>query len=152
MYLSDLLSALNKNERPELSKPEIANIFQKQKHVTVYQRIALFHKLGLRLPCSKETQEEVAAKVGVSRSYIKQYDAAIGKLDDSFLSSILDAFCAGELWDGKRKLEIAGLNKKLTEGYQLRGVERKGDRWYIQWKSPEMAEADLLNRTFGSPG
>ena len=37
MYLSDLLSALNKNESIELSKPEIAAFFKKQEHITISQ-------------------------------------------------------------------------------------------------------------------
>ena len=136
MYLSDLLSALNKNESIEPS-PEIAVIFQKQKHITLNQRIALFHKLDLRN--SGETQLQVAARAGVSRELVAQYDTVMKKLeplDDSLRSSILDALCAGELWEGKRRLEITGLNKKLTEGYRPQCIEPRGDRWHIQWKSP----------------
>ena len=136
MYLSDLLSDLSKNESIKLSKPEIAIIFKNQKHITLNQRIALFHKLDLRN--SGETQLQVAARAGVSRELVAQYDAVMSKLsplNDSLQSSILDALCAGELWEEKRRLEITGLNKKLTNGYQPQCIEHKGDRWYIQWKS-----------------
>lgn len=135
LYLSDLLSALNKNESIELSKSEIAGIFQRQKHVTEFQRIALFHKLGLRN--RGENQEQIARKAGVSLSYIKQYDGAMGYLssaDDSLRSSILDALCAGELYDGEKSLEISRLYNKLRKGHRLRYIEHKGGRWYIHWQ------------------
>ena len=137
MYLNDLLSALNKNESIELSKPEIADIFQKQKHLTLSQRCALFHKLGLRREW--EYQKQVATRAGVSRELVAQYDAAMNKLkrlDDSTRSSILNALCAGELWDEKRRLDIPKLNRKLSYGDRPQCIEHKGDRWHIQWKSP----------------
>ena len=81
------------------------------------------------------------------------YNSQLKGSDDSLRSSILDALCAGELWEGKPPpLDLPRLNRKLTDGYRPQRIERKGDRWHIQWKSPEMAKADLLNRTFGSPG
>ena len=135
MYLSDLLSALSKNESIELSKPEIADLFQKEKYVKAYQRVALFYKLGLR--GWGETKKQIATKVGVSESYIKQHDAMmdwLSPLDDSLQSSILDALCVGELREeGGGKLETSGVYRKLKEGYRPQGIERRGARWYIQW-------------------
>ena len=97
MYLSDLLSDLSKNESIKLSKPEIAIIFKNQKHITLNQRIALFHKLGLRK--AGERGRDVADRAGVSHGLVRQYDSKMKKLnslDDHTRSSILDALCSGE--------------------------------------------------------
>ena len=125
MYLSDLLSALSKNESIELSKPEIADIFQKQKHITISQRIALFHKLGLR---GWKTQQEAADSMGCpdSRPYVAQYDSIMHQLDGSLRSSIIDACCEGAL-------EIRTVYNKLKKGYQPECVHGS----HIRWKSPQ---------------
>ena len=82
MYLSDLLDALDNGKPIELSRRELIEIFQKQKPLNDSQRLALFHRLGLRYrdrewPFEKErlTQKEVAEKTGVSLELVKQYDA-----------------------------------------------------------------------------
>lgn len=121
MYLSDLLSALNKNESIELSKPEIAAFFKKQEHITISQRIALFHKLGLR---GFKTQQEAANSMGCpdSRPYVAQYDSMMDQLDGSLRSSIIDALCEGAL-------DIRTVYNKLKKGYQPECVHQSRIRW-----------------------
>lgn len=134
MYINDL------NESIEgLPKSAIVNIFQKQKHITISQRIALFHKLRLR--DYSQTQEETAASMGIqgSRSFVAQYDGLCSKLSGhSFWSSILDALSEDRLWEerGKRrkKLDISGLYKKFNAGAQPECVLRCNDGWHIRWK------------------
>ncbi len=143
MYLSDLLSALDKNESIELPRSAIANIFKKQKHITISQRIALFHKLGLR---GGKTQQETADSMGCpdSRPYVAQYDRvmdALWGIDDSLRSSILDALSEGALWEEgrkRKKMDISNLyNKFIQKGDRPECVHRDEDGWYIRWKSPE---------------
>ena len=48
MYLNDLLDTLNRGEKPDLSKSELRQIFQKEKPLNDSQRLDLFHRLCLR--------------------------------------------------------------------------------------------------------
>lgn len=45
MYLNDLLDALSRGEKPDLTKPELLSIFRAQKPLFTYQHVALFYKL-----------------------------------------------------------------------------------------------------------
>ena len=92
VYLGDLLSAVLKNELESatvLQRAKYLNIFQRDKYLTPTQRVALFHKLNLRN--KGETQQQVADKVGVTLSVVKQFDAAMKKSPRD-----LDTLCAGE--------------------------------------------------------
>lgn len=135
MYLSDLSSALSKNESIELSKNEIANIFQKQKHITISQRIALFHKLGLR---GEKTQQEAADRMGISgsRSFVAQYDGLFRKLKYHPLwPSILDALSEDRLWEKgerRKKLDISALYRKLNKGDWPECVLCDEDGWHLR--------------------
>ena len=44
MYLNDLLDALSRGEKPDLTKPELLSIFRKQRPLHVFQHVALFYK------------------------------------------------------------------------------------------------------------
>ena len=75
MYLNDLLDTLNRGEKPDLSKSELRQIFQKDKPLNDSQRLDLFHRLCLRNQGGINlTQQEVAEITGVGLSTVKQYD------------------------------------------------------------------------------
>ena len=131
MYLNDLLEALNKGESIDLSTPKLKSIFQKQRFMFAYQHVALFYKLELR--DWRETKIQVANRIGVSGDDIKQHDGAMNLLTDEMAERVLNALCAGELWEGTKKIGTSTLYKKLRDGYRPKSITRKGNQWYIQF-------------------
>ena len=69
--------------------------------VVAYQHVALFYKLELR--DWRETKIQVANRIGVSEDDIKQHDGAMNLLTDEMAERVLNALCAGELWEGLDK-------------------------------------------------
>ena len=136
MYLNDLLDALSRGEKPDLTKPELLSIFRAQKPLFTYQHVALFYKLlGPRV--EGETQIQRANRIGASKNDVKQHEGVMNWTTCKDYSQILDALCAGALLlyaGGKEQsLSTSRLYSKLRNGYRIRSITPKGNRWYIEF-------------------
>ena len=117
-----------------MSESEIIEWFQDFKHMPIYQRIALFHKLGLRK--AWQTQDDAIKIMGLrSRSSLAQFDALKNRLSmHCSWPSILDAWSEGQLYDAGGKIDFTTLDKKLKKGRQIECVYQEGERWHLRWK------------------
>ena len=135
MYLNDLLDALSRGEKPDLTKPELLSIFRKQRPLHVFQHVALFYKLlGPRVE-GEETQIQRANRIGASKDDVKQHEGVMNWTTCKDYSQILDALCAGALLlaGGKEQsLSTSRLYSKLRNG-RIRSITPKGNRWYIEF-------------------
>ena len=137
MYLNDLLDALSRGEEPDLAKPELLSIFRAQKHLDVYQRVALFYKLDLR--DWGETQGQVATRIGVSRENIKQHEGVMNWTNAENYSHILDALCAGALYTGGKRISTTTLYNKLRNGDRIESITSEGNRSCIEFSSHNLS-------------
>ena len=128
MYLNDLLDALSRGEKPDLTKPELLSIFRKQRPLHVFQHVALFFRLGLR--DRGETQEQVATRIGVNVGTVKHVEGLKDRMNDENYSHLLDALCAGELYAEGKRISPSRLYKKNR---LIKSIIRKGNRWYIEF-------------------
>lgn len=131
MYLNDLLDALSRGEKPDLTKPELLSIFRAQRPLHVFQHVALFYRLGLRN--RGETQDQVADRIGVKPANIKQHEGLMGLINAEMRPHILDALCADALYVGGKEITTTKLYNKLRDGYRIKSITPKGNRWYIEF-------------------
>lgn len=128
MYLNDLLEALSRGEKPDLTELELLSILRAHKHLYKYQHVALFYKLGLR--DWGETQTQVATRIGVKVGTVKHVEGLKDWMNDENYSHLLDALCAGELYAEGKRISPSRLYKKNR---LIKSIIRKGNRWYIEF-------------------
>ena len=128
MYLNDLLDALSRGEKPDLTKPELLSIFRKQRPLHVFQHVAVFFRLGLR--DRGETQEQVATRIGVKVGTVKQVEGLKDWMSAENYLHLLDALCADALYAEGKRISPSQLYKKNR---LVKSIIRKGNGWHIEF-------------------
>ena len=136
------LEEMSKSETIEMSKSETIEWFQDFKHMSIYQRIALFHKLGLRKHWWN--QNDAVEIMGLrSRSSLAHFDSLKNMLSSHCSwPDILEAWSEGSLRDeiSRKKLDFTTLREKVVkERRQIECVYQDGGSWYLRWKEESQA-------------